>query len=123
MEKISKSIYIYGLYCPFTLELKYIGKTACKNLKIRLWGHMAENKWYRTVKHDNPKQLWIEELYNQNTRPEIKLISVHPLQESNYWEKYWVYFYNREGKLLNLKHNIHIKRLHKNPPNVYRSKT
>ncbi len=61
-------IYIYGLYDPDTLELRYIGKT--NDLRGRLWGHIRDAKGgQRTY-----KGTWIRWLLGVGKEPFIAAI-------------------------------------------------
>ena len=71
-------VYIYGLYDPFTGELRYIGKT--NNLNRRLWFHVRNaEKGQRTYKAS-----WIRSLLKYGERPIIDVIK--ETTEGN-WQK------------------------------------
>lgn len=57
-------ISIYGLVCPFTGEIRYIGKTARK-LKARLAGHFSEARRFR---HSH-KHRWIVKCLDAGLKP------------------------------------------------------
>jgi hypothetical protein len=59
--------YLYGLYCPYTNNLKYVGITT-RNLSDRLTSHL------RTPTNKNIS-MWFNELKSDSKKPEIKLIS------------------------------------------------
>jgi hypothetical protein len=60
---------IYGLYDPFTLELRYVGKTKYL-LSTRLSQHVCEaKKFNKTHRHK-----WIRSLLKKDTKPNIKLL-------------------------------------------------
>lgn len=88
-------IQIYSLSCPFTGELRYIGKT--KNpLNVRLSAHLSYSG-------DNiEKHLWIKSLLAKNAKPVISLLEL--VEEYN-WEireQYWINYYLENGaKLFN----------------------
>jgi hypothetical protein len=62
-----KHFYLYGLYCPYTNNLKYVGITT-KSLSNRLTTHL------RTPTNKNIS-MWFNELKLDSKKPEIKLIS------------------------------------------------
>ncbi len=80
---------IYGLYCPFTDELKYIGATS-KKLKRRLIEHIQ-----RRTRENNKRCDWLLSL--GDTKPIIKPIDI--CDESNWEEKerYWIAKYREDG--------------------------
>ena len=61
-----KKYYLYGLYCPYSYKLRYVGITTGQ-LSTRLSGHLR-----------NPTNgkiaLWFKELSKKNVKPYIKLI-------------------------------------------------
>lgn len=61
---------IYGLYCPTTGELKYIGKTK-RYLSDRLYRHM-----HPFACENSAKVQWITSLKIKGLKPEIKLIEI-----------------------------------------------
>lgn len=61
-----KQYLLYGLYCPNTDDIKYIGITT-SNLKKRLNSHLSNPTNYLTKK-------WFEGLKNESKKPLIKLI-------------------------------------------------
>lgn len=66
LNTIKHNFYLYGLYCPVTDKLRYIGITT-GTLNSRLNFHLR--------KPTNPKiSMWFESLKNNNTMPSIKLI-------------------------------------------------
>lgn len=64
---MSKQIYIYGLYDPFTQELRYIGKTKM-TLAKRVWHHIKEAK---VSKKNTHKLNWIRSVLNRGGEPII----------------------------------------------------
>ena len=69
---------IYGLICPVSKKIRYIGKTS-KSLKQRLKQHLSETK------QTTYKQKWIKSLKDKNLYPEIVLIN--NVLESDWIEK------------------------------------
>jgi hypothetical protein len=61
----NKKVFIYGLKCPITEKIRYIGKT--NNLKDRYSRHINEKKNYH-------KCLWIKNLKEQGVKPEMVVI-------------------------------------------------
>ncbi len=60
-----QQIYIYGLYDPFTHQLRYIGKTKM-SLARRLWHHIKEAK---TSKKNTHKLNWIRNILDKEGKP------------------------------------------------------
>lgn len=75
-----ETIYIYGLYDPRTLELRYIGKTV--NPEIRLEKHIQEAK--SSLSHNPHKDRWIRQLLSNNLKP--TLIIIGKCTENNWQE-------------------------------------
>jgi hypothetical protein len=86
---MENNIFIYGLVCPKTNEIRYVGKTK-QTLKKRLQQHL----WVGNKKHNPHKYNWINQLKNDNLKPIIIKIE---LCNKNNWverEKYWISQYN-----------------------------
>jgi hypothetical protein len=80
-----KTVFIYSLSDPDTLEVRYIGKA--NNLKYRYWSHLHEAKNDLRNQH---KCNWIKKLLSQDKTPLLEIIeevSIDNWQES---EKYWI---------------------------------
>lgn len=73
ITRINKKLQLYGLYCPYTDELRYVGITTGL-LSTRLSGHLR-----------NPTNgkiaLWFKELKSNNKKPIIKLIREYDTYE------------------------------------------
>jgi hypothetical protein len=73
VTRINKRLQLYGLYCPYSDELRYIGITTCL-LSTRLSSHLR-----------NPTNgkiaLWFKELKLNNEKPIIKLIREYETYE------------------------------------------
>ena len=73
VTRINKKLQLYGLYCPYTDELRYVGITTGL-LSTRLSGHLR-----------NPTNgkiaLWFKELKSNNKKPIIKLIREYDTYE------------------------------------------
>lgn len=84
-SRIDLECCIYGLVCPFSKDIKYIGKTKLK-LKRRLSMHIRQNS---TCK----KSIWIKSLIANNNLPEI--IEIEKCNTNNWAqrEKYYVSMY------------------------------
>jgi hypothetical protein len=86
---------IYGLVCPTSKQIRYIGVTKY-SLKKRLNEHLRENK------SKTYKQKWIKSLLNKGLKPNIVLICL--TDESNWIEaeKYYIKLFKTNGfKLTN----------------------
>jgi len=83
-------IYIYGLYEKD--NIRYVGKTNKKDLKIRLKEHINESFRENSITH---KKNWIKSVIKKGDKIDIKLIEI---TDENNWqniEKYWIsYFKN-----------------------------
>ncbi len=66
----SKTVYIYGLWDPRTLELRYIGKA--ENLKGRLNDHIRSTKNNRN--ENLYKEGWIRQLLLEGIKPTIEIL-------------------------------------------------
>lgn len=64
-------IKIYTLACPFTGNIKYVGKTVKSDLNARLGEHIQDSKrkHYYGLKHN-----WVNSLYKTGIKPKIELI-------------------------------------------------
>lgn len=60
-----RKVFIYGLKCPSTEQVRYIGMTC--NLKSRYSRHITESKGYH-------KNLWIAKLKRDGLKPEMVII-------------------------------------------------
>lgn len=93
-----KEVYIYKLVDPTTEEVRYIGKTNNKNLKIRFNGHM-----YQANKNNKLKlYCWIRKLKASGLEPKIELLET---ANSNNWEdreRYWISYFRDTGNLTNI---------------------
>jgi hypothetical protein len=78
-------IYIYGLKCPISGEIRYIGKT--NDIKRRLRSHIRESK-----KDGNKRYVycWIKSLIKETKKPHIEIIDVVDINEWKFWEMYWI---------------------------------
>jgi flagellar motor protein MotB/predicted GIY-YIG superfamily endonuclease len=89
--------YIYGLRCPLSKEIRYIGQTRRK-LEDRLHGHKYDRR-------DNYYKInWVKKLERLNLLEELKieLLEECAIEELNEKEKYWIKFYKDQGnKLVN----------------------
>lgn len=61
-------IYIYGLKCPISGKVRYVGKT--NNLKKRYYSHLNPDKGEVNMH----KKRWIKKLLNQGEKPEIIIL-------------------------------------------------
>jgi group I intron endonuclease len=94
MEKI----FIYGIYDSEEPQLiRYVGKTK-KKIQERLNQHIYLSK--RKVKR--PLYLWIKKLLDDGKKPEVVLIEETDDKEWVEKEIFWIRFYRKNEKLLNL---------------------
>lgn len=88
-------VYIYGLICPVTNEIRYIGKTVQK-LNARLKGHLSLKP------NDNTHRAnWIKHLKSNNLKPLIILIEECTDIDWEEREKYWISEYSKSSNLVN----------------------
>lgn len=76
--------FIYTLSDP-NGNIRYIGKTNC--LRKRLYAHIIEARSKKSKSHKNN---WLISLLNQNLNPIIDIIDEVPIDEWQFWEKYWI---------------------------------
>ena len=88
-----QTTFIYGLICPKTNTIKYIGKA--DDIKRRLRQHIYQSKY-----SDNNKNLWIKNLLKENYKPEIEVIDEVPINDWGYWEDFWIKYYKFLGSQL-----------------------
>jgi len=99
--------YIYGLCCPFTNDIHYIGKTT--NGMTRPLQHLNESHSIKVME-------WVNDLKDIGHSPVIKIIESVLLQDDlDLRERYWIQYYlNKNAFLLNInlisplliKHNL-----------------
>jgi hypothetical protein len=97
--------YIYGLVCPISESIRYIGKTK-QNLEFRLKSHIRESKYYKSKnKNLSHKHRWINKLISENIISDLKIILIEEVSFdndiTNEREKYWISVYNNITNLTN----------------------
>ena len=96
MKNIQKTTFIYTLYHPITNEVRYIGKS--NNPSKRLYKHILDID--KTKSHKNN---WIKSLLNEDLKPKVSILDEVPIDEWEYWEKYWIeQFKNWNFRLTNI---------------------
>jgi len=90
-----RKVFIYGLICPLTNQIKYVGKTI-QQLKKRLKCHVNPSDKDLTYRAN-----WIRSLKNQGLKPTITLIE--ECTENNWIERevYWIDYYSKQFELTN----------------------
>jgi hypothetical protein len=86
--------YLYGLYDPFTKELRYIGKTVDVARRFR------EHK-NSTAKEKTRKSNWIKSLKKRKALPIGKVLFCFPLETLSKNESYYIQEYRKIHSLLN----------------------
>lgn len=81
-----KKVKIYKLIDPFTLEIRYVGKTE-KSLKHRLSMHITTSIKNKNKTH---KEAWITQVYNKGKRPIIELVEEVNFEDWQEKEQYWI---------------------------------
>jgi DNA-binding XRE family transcriptional regulator len=88
---------IYGLYCPFTNKLHYIGKSS--SYMIRPLQHLNDS-------HSEKINEWVQQLKFLNHKPIVKILEECTEENFNEKEKEWIKKSNEENcYLLNVAHN------------------
>ena len=88
--------YIYGLRCPLSNEIRYVGQT--RKLKERFSSHKFD------LRDNYHKANWIKKLERLNVLDELKMevLEECTIEELNEKEKYWIKYYKDQGnKLVN----------------------
>lgn len=94
---------VYGLICPLSKDIRYIGQTTRK-LSKRIYGHKYEALKEKRGKMTY-KENWLRELINLGKLDEIENIVLETclLQELDEREMYWIEYYKNKGnKLTNI---------------------
>ena len=81
---------IYGLICPLTHQMMYIGKA--NNPERRLRDHMCD---YRGVEYN--KVLWIRKLKHMGLKPILQVLDVISIDEWQWWEQWWIEYFKYLG--------------------------
>lgn len=81
---------IYGLICPLTNEIKYIGKS--NNPERRLKDHMWDTRGM-----DINKALWIKDLKTKKLKPILEILDEVPISTWQYWEEFWILYFKALG--------------------------
>jgi len=90
---MSKTVFIYSLNCPFTNQVKYVGKTQ-NTLVNRLSAHVA-------MKGSNfEKELWIKSLKEKNKKPTINLLEITDTENWQKRERHWISHFLSKGVIL-----------------------
>jgi predicted GIY-YIG superfamily endonuclease len=88
--------YIYGLRCPLSNEIRYVGQT--RKLKERFSSHKFD------LRDNYHKANWIKKLERLNVLDELKMevLEECTIEELNEKEIYWIKYYKDQGnKLVN----------------------
>lgn len=95
--EIVSTYYFYKLCCPFTKEVKYIGRTV--SLSNRLRNHIYEAK----KNNRNKRERWIVSLLRKNKEPIMEVIweGSLTLKEAIALEKYLIKHYKKKFELKN----------------------
>ena len=86
---MTKTYTIYALKCPFSDEIKWVGRT--KNIKRRYQTHWSN------LKRENPKKVeWIKYLKFKGIKPILIILKeLQPDEDSNFWENYYINLYRK----------------------------
>lgn len=81
-----QTTFIYGLECPITKEIKYIGKS--NNPKNRVKQHLYETT--RQKNYNTHKIKWFEFLKKNKIKPNLVILDEVNLNEWGFWELWWL---------------------------------
>jgi len=84
-----KVVFIYGLICPLSNKIRYIGKSI--NPKQRFKKHINYE-----IKSDTHKARWLNKLIKQGLMPELVIIEETSLDQWQEREKYWIEYYKND---------------------------
>ena len=93
----NRNVKIYVLKHPYTLEIRYVGKTV-RSLSKRLGNHIANAKGN---KHNRHLSNWILSILKENKRPIIELIEECEYSVWQEREKFWISQYDNLINLTN----------------------
>lgn len=85
-----KKTYIYALIDPRNNQVRYIGKS--NNPKTRYRNHYNPSRDKNTHKRN-----WINELRNNELKPELLIIDEVDMSNWQYWENFYIYLYKFYG--------------------------
>ena len=88
VEYMGKYVSIYSLSHPITKEIRYIGKAAIVEERIKK--HLNEKK----VSH---KTNWIKLLKKDGLLPLVEIVDEIPEYEWSFWEKHYISLYKSYG--------------------------
>lgn len=91
----TKKIELYGLYCPDSGELKYIGKA--NNAEKRLQSHIRDSR-----RRNTPVYIWLRSLLTEGKIPTIKILEKVKFEDWQDAEKRLILNYSKTSKLLNI---------------------
>lgn len=83
-----RTAFIYGLRCPITGEIRYVGK--CDDPKARLPGHLKDSS-------KNHRTNWLVSLKTQGLIPILEVIAKVPESEWEFWERSYIRLYRCLG--------------------------
>lgn len=88
---------IYGLFCPKSGEVRYIGYTS-KGISKRLAGHIGEaKKDASSPRFNSHRHKWIRSLLREGLLPQIEIIEEIELDAD--WqerERFWIEYYGKQ---------------------------
>ncbi len=88
-----ETTFIYGLICPETNQLMYIGKANDPNRRLR--DHVSD---YRGAEIN--RITWIRKLRRKKLKPVIEIIDEVGMDCWQYWEMFWIAYYRYIGAAL-----------------------
>lgn len=81
-----QTTFIYGLECPLTKHIRYVGKSNNPNNRVK--NHIYEYKIGKSS--NNLKEEWFDILMEKDLRPIMIILDEVPMDEWGYWERWWL---------------------------------
>lgn len=89
IENKNEQVYIYGLKCPLSNKIRYVGKSVNPNQRFK-------NHINYEVKSDTHKARWLNKLIEQGLLPELIIIEETGTKQWEEREKYWIAYYKND---------------------------
>ena len=91
-----RKTFIYGLICPYSLELRYVGKA--NDPQRRLKDHMYDFRG-----HELNKALWFRKMRQDKIKPILEIIEEVTMDKWQEAEEFWIAYFRYIGaNLLNI---------------------
>jgi predicted GIY-YIG superfamily endonuclease len=83
------SVFIYGLRCPLSNKIRYIGKSVNPNQRFK-------NHINYEIRSDTHKARWLNKLAEQGLLPNLIIIEETSIDQWEEREKYWISYYKND---------------------------